>query len=161
MTLPTAMNVQVVAWATEAIRKHLGSLDDLPDELANTIANIYYGAGQIILEDASPSSLVQAMKRTADLEELPHLYAQGITSLERVKMIPEMVSGLRSVNKAAQPHLYRMTWNVVLDVLKYDIKNAMDKPEIWRLMERFFRKPAIDEIPRLAELFRQTLSVTE
>lgn len=160
MTLPTEMNVKVVAWATEAIRKHLGSLDDLPEELANTIANIYYGAGQIILEDASRSSLVQAMKTTADIEKLPHLYVQGVRNLEKLKMIPEMVSGLRLVNNAVQPHLYGMTWNVVLDVLKYDIKNAMDKPEIWRRLERLFRKPAMDEIPRLAELFKQTLSST-
>jgi len=158
MAPPFEMNVQVVGWATEAMKKQLGIIDDLPYELANTISNIYYRAGQIVLEDHGSGSLLKVMMNTPDQSELVLSYAQGVSTLDKLKAIPDMVSRLRSIDKTTHPNLYAMTWNLLLDMLKYDIKNAMDKPEIWRRMERFFRRPTTPEFPRLVELFKKTLS---
>lgn len=159
MAQPIEMNVKVVGWATEAIKQNLGSLDDLPDELANTIANIYYRAGQIVLEDRSSGSLIESMKKTPRLDELTRGYIRGVSTLEKLKVVPGMVADLRSINKETHPNMYAMTWNLMLDVLKYDIENAMNKPEIWRRVERLFRRHTTKEIPRLAGLFRKTLTL--
>jgi hypothetical protein len=150
---------KVLQWAIEAIEKQLQSLEDLPEELADSIANVYYRAGQIILEDRGAGSAVAAIAKAPQVDGMARAYADGVRTLEKLKIIPQMVAGLRCIDKDAQPNFYQMTWRLHLDILKYNISNAEDKPEIWRMLERPFRK-AESEIPRLADLITKIVKTS-
>ena len=155
------INIEILHWTIESIRLTLGSIEDLPDELANAIANIYYRSGQIVFEDKLRGSAMQSLKDARNIDELVSSYGIGVRILQKLQMTPKLVAGIRSVDKESQPNLYAMTRGVALDILKFDIPNAMNKPEMWRMVERLFRRNEIKEFPNLAELVTRALKATD
>ena len=155
------MNIEILHWTIESIRRSLGSIEDLPDELANAIANIYYRSGQIMFEDKSPGSAMQSLRDGRSIDAMASSYGIGLRTLKKLEMIPQLVVGLRSIDKDSQPNLYAVARSLALDILKFDIPNAMNKPEIWRMVERLFRQSEIEEFPKLAELVIRTLKVND
>jgi len=145
------LNRDALRRAADTIRIDLGSLTDLPDELANTIVNIYYRACELLLHDNRPDALPRAVKQSGDIEDGMREHIASLGALTKQEAIPKMIAALRSVDRHHQPNLYAMTYNFVLDVLKYEIKNASNKPEIWRRVERLFRRGLVKEIPRLTD----------
>lgn len=149
-------NIEALKTAEDHIESELGTLDDLPKELANTIANVYYRFCANALEMLSYSKreffIPNSVKReSGDSRELYKKFmynqAQIVTDLESA---PKFIKGLRGIDKYAQPNLYKFTVEFILDCLKYNIENAQNKTGLRRMVERKFKKP--DEIPNLIDL---------
>lgn len=149
-------NMEALKMAEDHIKEQLGTLDDLPRELADTIANVYYKCYVNVLEVAMDSKrefvIPKSVKReSGDLQQLFKKFvtnqAQIVTDLESA---PKFIKELRGIDKNAQPNLYKFTVEFILDCLKYNIENAQNKTGLRRMVERKFKKP--DEIPNLIDL---------
>lgn len=143
-------NVQAaLALCEAAIRKDLGRIDDLPPEVANTIANVYYRHWHAVLNFAAR----RGRYAEADGDVLQRLASvAGAIAEDKADLmaIPKMVACLRELDPAHQPNLYRMAVNYFLDVFKYRIPNAHRKIGLWLMIERRFRK--VDEIAGLGSV---------
>ncbi len=148
----SSVDREVLRQAAEALRGDLGDLSDLPLELANTLANVYYrfyastehmmgGCKTNLLEpylDDSRSPL-EAYRNISKLN------AEAIASFENAKNFVQSARGI----KKKKPELFSYMATLTLDILKYDIDNAISKTPIRRAIERRFKTPR--EIPDLLE----------
>jgi hypothetical protein len=125
----------VLRMCEKAIQKDIGNLDDLPHELANTVANVYYkyfDQAFDVMKRASnnPGWIPKEMKRETDLfEGLSSFLENSARFKSDFEAAPKFIEELREINKHEQPNLYQFTVEFILDCLKYDIKNAHKKPD--------------------------------
>lgn len=152
------VNKEALQIAIDLIKSQIGTLTDLPRELATTVANVYYRFSLKLLEISETKErggiLPDSIKQEIGKKPLSNLFEDFTYShaniLSDVKAIPEFIKGLRNIDKNKQPNLYRYSVDFILDCLKYDVKNAMHKTGIRRMIERKFKK--VDEIPDLIDL---------
>lgn len=140
----------------KSIRADLGTLDDLPYELANTIANVYYRA---FYNTAPIFQYRRYFQKSADN---PGPRRVGEKQYDRNAMprpfflefqaIADFVGEIRSIDKTAYPDLYWFAVKFMLDCFKYDIRNVGKKTELRRAIERQLKKPGIQEMPGLVEM---------
>lgn len=147
---------EVLRLAENAIREQLGTLDDIPYELANTVANIYYSFCALaseVKDKPKEGWILTAIKKTGNLK---HDLADFIDDYARIeadiRSAPKFIEGLRAIDKSTQPNLYQYTVDFILDSLKYNIPNVIKKTGIRRKIERVFRKKYVKEIPNLVDL---------
>jgi len=149
---------EILMMCEKAIKKDLDSLDDLPHELANTIANVYYKfynlAGEVMDQSSgNPNWLPTQAKRELDLgtglKSFVHDFDKFMNDRDAA---PNFIRALREIDKRLQPNLYRFTVNFILDCLKYDIKNAGHKTQLRRMLERKLHKNRVQEIQGLIDL---------
>lgn len=148
------LNAEAFSLAKEMIKSQLTTLDDLPKELANTTANIFYKFALIGLEGNKiggvPQQVLREPKGMQEGMEKYFEYVAIVTS--DLKAVIAFIELLRKTNKSLKPNLYSDLVDYCLDNLKYNIKNADRKPLIVRKMERPFKK--VDEIAGLVDLMR-------
>ena len=150
------MNPLILNICKNSIRKDLGTLDDLPYELANTIANVYY----------------RAFYRTARIFKYRRHFPESVGSLRPRRMgekrnfrdevfrsfrsefqaVADFVREVRAIDETASPDLYWFAVKFILDCLKYDIQDVGKKTELRRVIERQLKKPAVREVPGLVEM---------
>ena len=135
---------EILERCRDAVRRNLGSLDDIPPELANTIANVYYRF----------YARATALSTPSGSENLRSFIEDTATVLSSHKYVKQIVDGLRRIDKRAKPALYDYTVTFTLDVLKYQIDRAQDKSGIRRMIERQFRRHKVKEIPNLYDLLK-------
>jgi len=128
----------------DAIRRNLGSLDDIPPELADTVANVYYRF----------YARAAAMRTPESTGELKSFISDHAAVLSSHKYVKQYVDGLRRMDKRAKPALYDYTVTFILDCLKYQIDRADEKTGLRRMIERQFRRHKVKEIPNLYELLK-------
>ena len=135
----------VLKTCREAIQKSLGSLDDIPPELANTIANVYY------------SFYAQATGGSTSFvhDDIKAFIEDTASVLSSYKYAQEFVGGLRKIDRRKQPVLYDFTVEFILDILKYQIDRAHEKSGLRRMIERSFRRNKVREIPNLYALIKR------
>lgn len=151
-------NREILKMCEKAIRKDLGSLDDFPYEVANTVANVYYRffnhAVDVMKQaDNNPGWIPKKMKRETDmLAGLTSFFEDSARFKSDFEAAPRFVKGLRDIDKHKQPNLYQFTVDFILDCLKYNIKDAQKKTGLRRMVERRLRKGKVREIPNLVDL---------
>ena len=133
---------KTLQFTKKEIEKDIGTLDDLPHDLANTIANYYYKSNEIASGVANQRNIDLRQRLTSYVNEAE-------TVIHWIKIIPELIKGLRKIDRHKQPIAYSYLVNYLLDVLKYNIPNASKKSHIRRQFERLFRGQRITEIPDL------------
>jgi len=146
---------EILEMCEKAIRDKLGTLDDLPYELANTVANVYYRFFAFGLDaiKREPHSLPTCIRRETSLAKGMATFMQDTTrSITDVESVPAFIKGLREIVKHQQPNLYQYSVDFILDCLKYDIKNAHEKTGLRRMVERKIKKKKVKEIPNLVDL---------
>jgi hypothetical protein len=142
--------------AAEAIRMNLGDLSDLPLELANTYANIYYrafayeehmrcGGRSRFLEPYISESNNIFNVHTDNVK----FQAETVAALEHAKAVVQSLRQLR----IDEPELFSHAVTTVLDVIKFNIENAESKTPIRRSLERKFKK--VYEVPQLIDMMRK------
>jgi hypothetical protein len=147
----------IIELCTIAISEDLGKLDDLPYELANTVANVYYkyfdSTFDIAKEKQEPGWIPKSVKREKDMSAGLSSYiedsARIMTDFDAAK---DFVKNLRGIDKHKQPRLYKYWADFILDCLKYDIEGAQNKSAFRRMIERKFRKGKVREINNLIDL---------
>lgn len=149
---------EVLEMCENTIGKDLGSLDDIPRELANTVANVYYRFFNLAVDEKkratnNPNRLPKQVKREPDISNgLKSFFEDTARFTSDVKTVAGFIRGLRGIDKLAKPNLYQFTVDFILDCLKYDIKDAHKKTGLRRMMERKFSKAKKREIPNLIDL---------
>jgi len=146
---------EVLEMCEKAIRDELGTLEDLPYELANTVANVYYRFFTLGLDAIKrrPHSLPASVKRKNSLAKGMATFMQDSTrSITDVESVADFIKGLREIDKRQQPNLYQYSVDFILDFLKYDIKNVHEKTGLRRMVERKIKKNKVNEIPNLVDL---------
>ena len=79
------------------------------------------------------------------MEETAHI-------LTAVKSVPDIIKGLRGIDRQQKPDLYDYVVQFILDNLKYRIPKASEKTGPQRMIERRSRKSSVQEIPNLLDL---------
>lgn len=163
--IPKDLNSSAFSKAAENMAEDLGLLDDLPAELANTAANVYYAFWNRLLTLAP---LREGTPAPASVENHPNGILAG--HMHYIKTNPSIIAGhkftadmIKAIRSTAKTHPNRKDLvdymvQVALDSLKYKIANAFQKTPIRRTIERRFKKP--DEIPDLYIKMRPLLMVS-
>ena len=128
-----------------------GHLRDIPHELANTIANIYYEFFKIdkgLQKEGIPKDYFKSDNIFDDLGP----FSRRLRRIQlKLKIMRDLITYLREIDQDKQPNLYKLWLSVCYDTLKYDIPNTMKKSGIRRKVERFFKKRNIHEIDGLID----------
>jgi hypothetical protein len=146
---------EALKMAEDYIKSQLGTLSDLPKELANTIANVYYKFALDFLEMSENSKreyfVPKSMNRkTGDLGELLKDFMANQAKIPSdVEAAPKFVKGLREIDKYKQAKLYKYSVEFILDCLKYNIEKPQNKSGARRTIERKFK--TVNEIPNLID----------
>lgn len=135
------INETVLEEAAHDLHHHHGSLMDLPEELRNTIASVYYEVHWIRrYEGAMP--LVAHLPSQKDQEKLlDAAMKQFDLRLGQYRHLSTYVEMVREADKKEQPNLYAMLTRVVIDAIKWNIDNALQKSAFRRSLERLIKKP--------------------
>ena len=132
------------------LHAHFGSLLDLPEELRNTIASVYYEVHWTKRHEGALPLIAHLPRRTDKGKALDAAMRQFIVRSGQYQLVAILVEAIRAANKETQPNLYAMLTTVALDSLKWGIPNALQKSEMRRSLEKIMRKP-LPEVPRLYE----------
>lgn len=134
----------------------LGDLDDLPIELVNTLANIYYRffAYQEHMSSGGRSRFLDPyIPQSSDMLDAFKNYNKfHAEALSTIKYAKEIIQSVRQV-RAEKPELFPYFVTLTLDMFKYNIENSGSKTPIRRAIERKFKK--VYEIPNLVEIMRK------
>jgi len=149
---------EIIEMCQVAIRKDIGSLDDIPYQLANTVANIYYRYFNLtsdVIKRASdnPFWIPKQMERDSDILKGMISFKEDVARFTSdLKAVPDFIHALRKIDKRRESDLYQYTVDFLLDCLKYDIKDAHTKSDLLRMKERELSKAEEKEIPNLIDL---------
>ena len=125
-------NTFAFEFAGKSIVGIYGSLDDFPEEVADAIASQYV-LTVTLLRDMEAGRVPSNVSFEACVDRLAQLQAT-------LNHLPEMIESLRTMKRDGRNDLFDYWCTFLLDDLKYGIKNAGSKPELWRLLERKFKK---------------------
>ncbi|MEO5356320.1 MAG: hypothetical protein H7844_03360 [Nitrospirae bacterium YQR-1] len=146
------LNNKVTEICRELIKKELTTLKDLPVELADTIANIYYTFVVLILPYVNIEPGGNSLKSIKEALSAAELYFEDGTdnvrtpveeiaaSMAGITAVTQFVTILRDIDKNTDPLQYRSATELILDYLKYGIEDADKKLLFLRLFERLTKK---------------------
>lgn len=153
------LNKEVLKMCEEAIRQQIGSIEDLPYEVANTVANVYYkffdhSIDVIERKTKNPGGWIpKEIKRENDIEKGMKSFIENTARVTSdYNAVTKMIAAIREVDKHKQPNAYRFCVEFFLDNLKYNIENAHKKTGLRRMFERKIKKNTVKEIPKLIDL---------
>lgn len=143
-----------IQYAKEWINQKLGSLDDIPSELQNTIANLCYKfAVQQINREANPNGFPIDIFKTGNFADGLLTYIKDANFLINVmKDIPDLINEYRKVLKTKGQKEIDLVTFTFLCMWKYRISNVPDKTYLRLKIETTLRRKKIDEIPNLYRL---------
>jgi len=141
------INSTALIHAKETITEKLGSIKDLPSELANTIANVYYKDAIFYFDYLDKvrtgPSFITSMKNKTEFVQFNNAMSH---SMYAVTAVPEYMSNLRKL-KNTNYRLYLYAIELFLDIYKYKINKAHKKSKLIRGVLRWCHTP--NEIPNL------------
>ena len=153
------LNKVAFEMAKKAIKEYFGSLDDLPRELGNTLANVYYNFYIHVLNkgvniDGSPEQIIETIRNDLNMKDLFRPSAEYSSQIfSDVMKVPEFVRAIREdLDRHKRPESYQYWIDFILDCLKYKISNASYKSGIRRKIERRLNMSKVQEIPNLIDL---------
>lgn len=141
------INEKVLNLCKKSIQTDIGSMSDLPYELANTVANYYYKFHSLFLDLKTHPLPAMVSKEENIFTGIGKYLNEAEMMLPLIKCLPGLVKGLRQIDNKSE---YEFLLNLILDVYKYDIKNATSKIGLRRMIERQFK--TVNEIPNLIDL---------
>ncbi len=144
------LHPSVLRACRNSINQHLGNLDDLPKELANTIANLYYRQACYLAniredpnfhpqEVESEKDIFRGVNRFIDTKTFDNVWCSKM---------PELVQHIRDCKKELPSNAYKLLIDTTMFMLRYRNKKALDTPLILQKIKRIFLKP-VGEIPNL------------
>jgi len=150
--LPSQEDVQSLAIR---LKQRYGDLEDLPNELRNTVANVEY---RILLLARNPAQslgreLLKGGSGQRFVRDAAFYASIGPT-------LPELIDNVRNLRTAMDkgevtPALYNYTVELLLDIMKHKIDKAHKKSALRRAVERRFVSQAQEEIPQLYEVCKR------
>lgn len=130
------INQKALENTKNVIKKNFGDTSDIPEELRNTIINIYYKFA-LILEN--PNEIL--LKNDSN---------EFVFYTSAVKTLPEMISTYRSAIKTCSLEEKNRVTEMYLYMFKYQIPDVLSKRII--TLRAISKSKNIDEIPELYKL---------
>jgi hypothetical protein len=126
----------------QTLLSDFGTLDDLPPELANTIANVYYRYWSIAeMPDRQFTSIDDSI---ASIEELNRIQVE-------FEFSKKIVAEMRRLKPQVHQTLFAVTSDMFVSILKYKIDDAVTKSPVRLKFERFLRRNKVNEMPGLID----------
>ena len=143
-------------FARQLVKRDLGDLSDLPEEVRNTLANIYYEFAQMNLELNRPFAFPSTIALADDVVEGAKKFVKDAAWLTScVDHLPQAVEGLRAIRRERSRSDYDFCVRAFQSNFKYRIPD-LDKKPSWRVtLERPFYASKVQEIPNLWRMFSQ------
>lgn len=140
-------------------------LDDLPRELANTIANIYYAYCELtVLMVSSKNSDIShsQMLRELGIDEIEDDFVMSVAKvlpayqakvMADYKTIKEMINNLRQIDQeyGRNSDEYQAVADFALATMKYNIDANAFRKKKEKVIKMQFDKNVVDEIPNLID----------
>jgi hypothetical protein len=174
--MSSPIDKKILEMSRAAVGQKLGKLEDLPPELANTVANVFYKYFELTtrwrqhtlgsckstsseqaesgkdLDDASIGAMDAVLLHYAKTrEDQESLHRMREASLKTGRVAAAVIA-LRKIDRQREPGRYDDRVKHILDGFKYRIENAEKKSFIARTIERDLNLGDIDEIPELYRL---------
>lgn len=127
--------------AAHDLHHHHGSLMDLPEELRNTIASVYYEVHWTRRHEGAMPLVAHLPPQKDRGKLLDAAMKQFVLRMGQYQHLSTYVEMVRETDKETQPNLYAMLTRVVIDALKWNIDNALQKSAFRRSLERLTKKP--------------------
>ena len=108
-------------------------------ELKNTIANVYYKEVQALIEDGETD-----LNENDDLNKIQS---------KKIDQLIRMVKSLKEIQEKERKKEVKYITQLILDEMKYDIKDAHKLSEFSRTFKRLLRKNKVGEIKDLYRSF--------
>ena len=121
---------------------------DLPEELRNTVASVYYEVHWLRRKDGGTPLISHLPPQGDTKKQLDAAMKQALLRVDQYRIADTLVQGIREANKDTQPRLYGALVRLALDALKWNIENSFKKSELRRSLERMGKKP-VPEVPGL------------
>ena len=147
----TPINNQAIDQARKLIAREYGNLSDLPEEVRNTLVNVYYEFCYMSSERKSKFAFPTIFKLAGNLLDGAEQHFKESAHLQAsINNMPQIIGGLRSMSPDEEG--YDLVVEVFLDIFKYKIDDA-DKKSFEQLRaERPKYKAGVREIPNLWRL---------
>ena len=142
--------------AAQSLHLHLGSLMDLPEELRNTLASVYYEVHWLRRGEGAMPLVVHLPRQRDPRKQLDVAMKQAFLRVDQYRMADTLVEAIWEADKETQPRLHSALVQLALDELKWNIKNSFKKSELRRSVEKMRKKP-VPEVPSLYSRMRQLL----
>ena len=156
MSNAVEIDYDVLRDATHSLHLHLGSLMDLPEELRNTLASVYYEVHWLRRKEGATPLVAHLPSQIGSRKLLDMAMKQAILRTDQYRIADTLVETIREANKDTQPRLYGALVQLALDVLKWNIRNSFKKSELRRSLGKIGKKP-LPEVPGLYKRMRQLL----
>lgn len=140
--------------ATQSLHLHLGSLMDLPEELRNTLASVYYEVHWLRRKKGGTPLVAHLPPQKDPAKRLDMAMKQAFLRMEQYRIADTLVGAIREADKDSQPRLRSALVQLALDELKWNIENSFRKSQIRRSLEKSRKKP-VPEVAGLYERMRQ------
>jgi len=125
--------VEVDEIVDKFIKTKIGELKDFPYELYETIQHILYEYFGLLKEAIRPGWLPHQINNPNDIKAGLDLFIEERAKLQgTVDGLPEIIKELRNIPVPKRQYAVKL----ILDQIKYDIKNVGYKPEFLRIIER-------------------------
>jgi hypothetical protein len=147
----------IIKMCEQAICKDLGALNDLPHELANTVANIFYKYLSSSFETPQSVDTQNWIPISAHrLQDIGTKFLSLFTDQQDIRLdfdlVPDLIKGVRMCDKSKQPDVYKRMVDFSLFIIKYHIKDAINKSYLRLRIERYLARNTVQEIPNLIDL---------
>lgn len=122
-----------------ALKSEFGSMVDLPYELANSVANVYFRYFQMAFDHSPPISAIEMNTRRIEYES-----------------VPEVISNFRIVvQKCDDEPLLKDFASCITDVFQYRMHDAGSMIPLRRMIERKFKKSQdYPDLIRVLQLYK-------
>ena len=150
------MNEQAAYLAQAHITRDYGGLEDLPSDLADMIASMYYRFYIRGFESKVPHFIPQEVKESGDLKAGMLSYiADASKCIGFVESGPDIVTSLRKVREQEGADLFEYAAQYLVDQWDYEIDNAGHKTGPQRAIERVLHRNRARRIEGLASKLRE------
>jgi hypothetical protein len=146
------MGADVLRSASALLESRFGNLDDLPDELADTVANYCYRWALLENDRGIRRRLVRHLPAGTDPEQRLKDHDAALASA--IERFPSMLKALRDLRRTDGDAVFSRSCELFVDRFKYRIPGAEQKSRIRRAVERRLRRSE-----EIHGLYRVLLSV--
>lgn len=140
--------------ATHSLHLHFGSLMDLPEELRDTLASVYYEVHWLREKEGGMPLVAHLPPQKDPTKRLDMAMKQAALRVSQYKVADTVVQMIREADKDSQPRLRGALVQLTLDKLKWNINDSFNKSELRRSLEKMGKKP-VPEVPGLYGRMRQ------
>jgi hypothetical protein len=147
------VNKEALSNARQMMNRHFGEdISDLPQEIRNTLANIYYEFSCLVIRFEGGQHPETMLKAHGFMRGLKKFAEENAFLRSAVDALPTIISEMRSLVSAGNRKGYDLSVRLFLDTFKLRIPD-MDKKSVLRVaIERPFYSSRVREIPDLWRL---------